>query len=116
MTESAPGHHRHGDTERRDEWRKDDGDLVAHTAGGVLVDARTPEIGEVEHLTAAEHRLGEGMGLRPIQAAKKTGHEKGGHLVVGDVPRGVGVRQGAPLAGVDAPAVPLPFDQAEREH
>ena len=75
-----------------------------------------PEVSEVEHLAAAEHRFGERVRLATVEAPKKAGHEEGRHLIVGHVPRGVSVGQGAELARLDAPAVTLPLDQPEREH
>ena len=70
----------------------------------------------VTHVAAAEHRLGERVRLGAIEPPEKARHEERGHLVVRDVPGGVGIGERPPFAGVDAAAVPLPFDQAQSEH
>ena len=82
----------------------------------MLVDARLPEVGEIERLAAAEHRFGERVRLAAIEAAEEARHEEGRHLIVRHVPGGVRVGERAELARLDATAVPLPLDQPKREH
>ena len=116
VSETAARHHRHGHAERRHQRRKHDRDLVAHTARGMLVDARLAEITQIERLATPQHRLGERVRLAAIEAAEEARHEKRRHLVVGHVPGGVRVGQRAKLARLDAAAIPLPLDQSKREH
>jgi hypothetical protein len=114
--EAAPRHHRHRDANRRDERRENDRHLVADAAGGVLVDARNGEVRQVERVSALQHGVGQRRRLGAIEAAEVARHQKRGHLIVGDVTRGVGARQGVPLAGFDPTAVALSFDEPRREH
>ena len=98
------------------ERRENERHLVADAAGRVLVDARPADVRELEPVAALKHRLGERGGFGAIEAAKKARHEQRGHLIVGHVTLGVGERERAPFAGLDAPTVALSFDQPVCEH
>jgi hypothetical protein len=82
----------------------------------MFVDPRFPDVRELESVAALKHGLGEGGRLGAIETAKKTRHQQGGHLVIGHVPLGVGKRERAPFARLDAPTVALSFDQPVCEH
>ena len=73
-------------------------------------------LGALEGVAAAQHGVGERCRLAAIEAAEEARHEERGHLVVGDVPVGIGQRERAPFAGLDVATVALPFDQPVCEH
>ena len=54
--------------------------------------------------------------MRRTALAKKARHEERGHLIIRNVPLGVGKRERAPFARLDAPTVALSFDQPVCEH
>ena len=95
VTEAAAAHHRDRDAARGDERGEGERDLVADAAGGVLVDLEALDAREIEDAAAPEHRVGEGDGLRVVEAAEEDRHEPRGHLVVGEVARGERRRRGA---------------------
>jgi hypothetical protein len=112
MSQPSARHHRHGDAERRDQRREDDRHLVSDAARRVLVDARAIEVSQLQRITAAEHRVGEGVGLAAIETAEKARHEERRHLVVGNMPRCVGVCEGTPLAGLDVSTITFALDES----
>src|SRR5262249_20645862 len=96
--------------------REDEARLVADPAGRVLVDARTRQVGEVEDLSRAHHRLGEGHRLFRGHAPEVDGHGEGGGLVVGDgAPRVALDEEGDLLAAERIPAALL-VDDVDRAH
>ena len=116
VAEAAPRHHRHRDAERRDERREHQRHLVAHAAGGMLVDAFRGELREIERRAAREHRLGERGRLAGVEPAHVGGHQERGHLVVGHIARGVRGDERAPLGIAQTLSVALPFDEPGNDH
>ena len=106
-----PDRHSAGGDDRPDCDRR----LVADAAGRVLVDNLAAERGaEVERAAAADHRVGERVGLGGVQAAEVDGHAEGGELVVGDLAARVAEDQLGELVGGELLPVPLPLDQLRR--
>ena len=92
-------------------------DLVADAAGGVLVDARPSEVAR-DRASSPLRSMASVSACVSARSRPRRKHaiRKRGHLVVGHVAGGVRVGERAPLARLDAAAVPLPFDQPQREH
>jgi hypothetical protein len=91
-------------------------DLVAHAAGGVLVDLGAGDGRQVEHVAGAEHGLGEGQHLGRGHAAEEDRHAEGGQLGVGDLAGGEAADQPLELGAGERPAVALPVDQLVGPH
>ena len=73
VAQAAAGDHRHVDAAGRGQRREHEAGLVADAARRVLVDLGAGELGEVEHLAGAHHRLGEGQRSPPaVMPRKKT--------------------------------------------
>jgi hypothetical protein len=85
MPQASTRHHWDRDTQRRDERREDQRDLVADAARGMLVDARDRQVRKIQPGSAPEHRVGQCGDLPAIHATPVDGHEERRHLVVGDV-------------------------------
>jgi hypothetical protein len=107
------GHlHAHGGHQRG----QDDAYLVAHAAGGVLVQPGTGEAREVQRLAAFEHRAGEGHGLGMGHALEVGGHEEGRGLVVGHLARDHAVYEKRYLVFRQLFAVAFSVDDAFSTH
>ena len=113
VPEPAPGQLRHRRAARRDERRERQGDLVADAAGGVLVDQRSPDVAEREHLAGVDHRLGPAARLGRVHPVQEDRHGQGGHLLVGDVAAGVRGDHPVDLLVGQPPAVPLGDDHID---
>ena len=98
VAEAAAGDHRHVHAAGGGERREHQARLVADAAGRVLVGLRPGQVGEVEHVARAHHRLGERDDLGGAHAAEEHGHREGRGLVVGDVAFGVAADQELDLA------------------
>ena len=71
---------------------------------------------KVEHLTAGDHRLGQGEGLGTAHPADANRHEPGGHLIVGDLAAQVPREQEIDLFRRVLAAVALVADDLQRLH
>src|SRR5207302_1878044 len=85
-------------------------DLVAHTAGRMLVDARCGPGIEPEPLAGGEHCIGERRELLALEPAQHDGHQQGRHLVVGDAAVRVRGDEGRPLRRRERAAAALAAD------
>ena len=74
--------HRHEAAAGGDDRREQQADLVAHTAGRMLVEHRTAEVraGPVEHVAGARHRVRQCDGLGVRQAVQEHCHRQRGSL------------------------------------
>ena len=106
VAEAAPGQLDHLHAEGGGERAHDQGGAVGHAAGGVLVDRRPAEPGQVEPVAGGDHGLGQGLGLGPGEPAQVPGHQERRHLVVGQLLAGVGEHEVAQLAGRRSPRRP----------
>ena len=82
--QAAPGNHRYTKAKAREQRRERERNLVANTAGGVLVHEWTPVLGEFQNVAGIAHGQGERAGFGGGQTTKENGHEHRGHLVIGN--------------------------------
>ena len=82
------GHLGDGDAAGGGHRRSDQGGLVPHAAGGVLVHLDTRDGGQVGDLPGARHRQGHRGGFLLAHPLKADRHQKGRHLVIGNRPFG----------------------------
>ncbi len=112
VTEPAAAHLAERDAAGGDDRADGDRGLVAHSSGGVLVDALAAEgRAQIDRLAARDHRVGERERLGARQPLEVHGHQKGGHLVVGHLATGVAEHELAQLVGGQLVAVALALDQ-----
>ena len=116
MPETTPRHHWNRDPQRRDQRCEDQRHLVPDPTGGMLIDARQRQMGEIERRPAGKHRIGQCADFLAVQPLEENGHRECGHLVVRHVVRGILLHQPTPFGGGDLPPVALPFDQRACEH
>ena len=116
VAEPAPRQLQHLHPERRREWRDDQRRAVAHPSGGVFVDGRPRQPGEVDRLSGVDHRRGEDSGLPRGEAADPARHEERRHLVVRQLLTRVTEHQFAQRAGVDLAAVAFGGDHLGHRH
>src|SRR5690606_18551404 len=88
-------------------------DLVANSAGRVLVSGRLGEPVEVHRLAAGDHREGEVADLPTLHAVDEDRHGHRGHLLVADVAARVGVDEPVHLLGRQGAAVALGVDEVD---
>ena len=74
VAEAAAADHRHHAAAGRDDRRQQQADLVAHAAGGVLVETGPCEAGTrpVEHVAGMRHRLRQRDALGAVHAVQQT--------------------------------------------
>ena len=94
----------------RDERRERQRDLVADAPGRVLVRGGARQGGEVHPLPRGDHGGGPAGDLVGLHAVEVDGHGQGRHLLVGDVPPGVGVDHPVDLLVGEALPVALGAD------
>ena len=116
VAEPAPAHHGHLDPAGRHQRRQRQRGLVPHAAGGVLVDLRAGDVGEVEHVPGVEHGRGERLQLRLAHAPEEDRHAEGGHLVVGHAPLGVAGHELRDRLRRHGASVPLAVDDLVGAH
>ena len=110
MPEPTPGDHRHLDAGLRDQRGEDERDLVADAARGVLVDLVARDVGQIEHVTRVQHRVGPGDQLGGLHAAEEERHHERGGLVVGYDAVGVAPHEATEVVFGEGLAVALGAD------
>src|SRR6185312_1950528 len=113
VAESSAGELRNGDAEGCDERGERKGDLVADSAGGVLVGGLLRERAEVHGLAARDHREGQRVELLAFHAVEIDGHGHGRHLLVGDVAAGVSVDEPVDLLRGEGAVIALGVDEVD---
>ena len=83
MPQTATGNHGHRHARRGHHRRQNNGNLVAHAAGTVLIHLDAGNGRKIGHRAAVQHGLGQGVFFRAVQAAYECGHQPGRHLVIG---------------------------------
>jgi hypothetical protein len=76
-------HHRDHDAAGHGERGQDEGGLVAHAAGGILVDLRLRDVRQVDHLAGKHHLLREDRRLLGRHVGEVNRHQEGRLLVLG---------------------------------
>ena len=116
VTQCPPGHHRHGDADRGHQGREQERRLVAHAAGGVLVDPRHREPVPAQPVAGVEHGVGQRRQLGRLEPAEHHRHRQGGHLVVRHLAEGERLDQRAPFLRRQRAAVSLALDEWRNHH
>src|SRR5271170_7133083 len=80
VAEGATADHWIDESGSGNDRRDDEGDAVADSAGGVLVDGEFFQRRGIEDFAGVAHRIGEGMEFVTAQTAKKDRHEPRGEL------------------------------------
>ena len=121
VAQAAAADHRHHTAAGRDHGRQHQADLVAHTAGGVLVQHRPVQagVGPLQHFAAARHRVGQCHRLGGVHATQQDGHGQRGGLAVAPAVcacAGQSCHKGLDLRGRQGAAVALGADDLLRQH
>ena len=104
------------DAAGRHDGRNDQGGLIAHAAGGVLVHLDAGDGRKIDHDAAVGHYIGQLCRFFIGHAAQVNGHHPGRHLVIGYLAADKAVDDGFQLfPGVGA-AIPLLCDQIINTH
>ena len=115
MSEAAAAHLSERDAARCDDRPDGERRLVTDAACRMLVDDLAPELGtEVDRLAAANHRVGEHVGLARREPAEEHRHAERSHLVIGNLATGVAENQLRELVVRKLLAVPLALDELGR--
>jgi hypothetical protein len=83
--EAASENHRHPVFVAGQQRRQHERSLVAHAAGGMLVDFRGRAFRIPENSAALHHGGGEMLGFRGRHPSKEDRHRPGAHLIIGNL-------------------------------
>ena len=95
----------------RGDRRGDQRYFVADAAGRVVVHLGFGHCGEVDALPAAEHRRRQRGGFGVVESVARAGHQKGGHLRIGNFRADISVDQPFELFESEFFAIALAADQ-----
>ena len=115
MAEAATGDHRHVSATGGYGWREHERDVVAHTAGGVLVQDGAIEFRPCQNRAGIAHRQRQGHRLVPRHAVEKDGHCEGPDLPFGDRIVGYALDEGGNVPRVQPPVVAFGGDKFLRQ-
>ena len=116
MAQTAPTHLGNFYAARGHDGGDDQGGLVAHTAGGMLVRLDARNGGKIYHIAGMCHDIGQLGSLGVSHAAQIDGHQQCGHLVIGHVARHITVYGKRQFLAVQRAAVPLFGDDIIHTH
>ncbi len=85
----------------------DEGRLVAYTSGAVLVHFDAADPRKIHRIARLFHIFGQKDSLFLVHALKIYGHEKGRHLIIGDITRRIAVHHVADLFRIQRKPVPF---------
>ena len=116
VAEPAPAHLGDGYAERGDDGHDGERGLIAHAAGGMLVDFDALEPAQVHHIARMLHGEGERGCLARVHAAEEDGHEERRRLIVGNLACYIALDEVADFLGGERAAVALVLDDVVHAH
>ncbi|OQA33477.1 MAG: hypothetical protein BWY56_02048 [Acidobacteria bacterium ADurb.Bin340] len=116
VAQAPPAEHRAGNAAGRHDGTQDQGRLVAHAAGAVLVHLDARDVGQIHPISGIAHSQRQGQGFLGGHAAPADGHEQGRALLVGHRTRGNALHPILDLGFGQGPAQLLGVDQVIHPH